>query len=32
LRQQIEAGEICSIDGQPAGHRSPLGKVLSPNR
>lgn len=32
LKQQIEAGEICSIDGQPAGQRSPLGKVLSPNR
>jgi uncharacterized membrane protein len=32
LKQQIEAGEICSIDGQPAGHRSPLGKFLSANR
>jgi uncharacterized membrane protein len=32
LKQQIEAGEICSTNGQPAGHRSPLGKVLSPNR
>ena len=32
LKQQIEAGEICSIEGQPAGHRSPLGKILSPNR
>ncbi|MBV8899628.1 MAG: DUF2892 domain-containing protein [Verrucomicrobia bacterium] len=32
LKQQIEAGEICSIDGQPAGQRSPLGRVLSPNR
>jgi uncharacterized membrane protein len=32
LKQQIEAGEISSIDGQPSGHRSPLGRVLSPNR
>ncbi|MBV9490894.1 MAG: DUF2892 domain-containing protein [Verrucomicrobia bacterium] len=32
LKQQLETGEIASTTGQPAGSRSPLGKVLSPDR
>ena len=32
FKQLMEAGEIPTIDGQPSGTRSALGKILSPNR
>jgi uncharacterized membrane protein len=32
FKNLMEAGEIPTIDGQPHGKRSPLGKILSPNR
>jgi uncharacterized membrane protein len=31
LKQKLEAGEIATIEGQPSGTRSVVGKVLSPN-
>jgi uncharacterized membrane protein len=32
FKQLLEAGEIATITPQPSGHRSLLGRVLSPNR
>ncbi|MDP8943154.1 MAG: SRPBCC family protein, partial [Actinomycetota bacterium] len=29
LKQLVETGEIATIEGQPAGRRSPLGRILS---
>lgn len=32
LKQLLEAGEVATITSQPSGHRSLLGRVLSPHR